>query len=71
MGVSVKNVGSIGFQQRQITIQEIVQLPTKRVDEVDIIIEETIDAEIDTEEIQSEDDVEFGKLLHMADDLAR
>jgi len=37
---------------------------------VDTITEEPIDTETDTEEVQSEDDVEFGKLLHIADDLA-
>jgi hypothetical protein len=37
---------------------------------VDTITEESIDTETDTEEVQSEEDVEFGKLLHIADDLA-
>ncbi|MFK8214462.1 DUF6414 family protein [Haloferax volcanii] len=37
---------------------------------VETITEEPIDTETDTEEVQSEDDVEFGKLLHIADDLA-
>jgi len=36
---------------------------------VDTITEESIEAETD-KEVQSEDDVEFGKFLHIADDLA-
>ena len=37
---------------------------------VDTITEESEGAETDTEEIQTDDDVEFGKILHLSDDLA-
>lgn len=37
---------------------------------VDTITQEAIEAETDTEEVQSEDEIEFGKILHIADDLA-
>lgn len=37
---------------------------------VDTITKEQLEEETDTDELQTEDEVEFGKLLHIADDLA-